>query len=210
MKILDISVPVDVKLPVWPGDPQVKVVQAASTQDGDGYNLSRMEISAHSGTHIDAPYHFLADGGKVGSIPLEWLMGVVQVVEVPAEVNRINAEVIEKLQINPEVSRILFKTANSSLWSKNLPFYQAYTALDSSGAEKLAQMNLHLVGIDYLSISVFDDVISPHEILLSRQVVLLEGCDLSAVSPGMYQLICLPLRMDELEGAPVRAVLLQE
>jgi arylformamidase len=172
--------------------------------------LSYLHISAHTGTHIDAPLHFLEDGGSIGGIALERLIGPVQVVEVPVGTSCINAAVIEALPIQSGVERILFKTSNSSLWGKGNQFDETYTALDTSGAEKLVDLGIHLVGIDYLSISIFEDVMQPHIILLSKEVVILEGCDLSNVQPGMYTLICLPLKINSSEGAPVRAILMQE
>jgi arylformamidase len=210
MKILDISVNVDASLPVWSGDPAVKIEGAASIINGDSYNLSYLHISAHTGTHIDAPLHFIEDGGSIGSIALERMIGSVQVVEVPAGTSHINAAVIENLSIQAGVERILFKTSNSALWGKGNQFDETYTALDASGAGKLVDLGIQLVGIDYLSISIFEDVIQPHILLLSKGIIILEGCDLSNIQPGMYSLICLPLKVNAIEGAPVRAILMQE
>jgi arylformamidase len=210
VKILDISVNVDASLPVWSGDPAVKIEGAASIKNGDSYNLSYLHISAHTGTHIDAPLHFLEDGGSIGSIALERMIGPVQVVAIPAGTFRINAAMIEKLPIQKGVERILFKTSNSALWGKGNLFYEDYTALDVSGAKKLVDLGIQLVGIDYLSISIFEDTIQPHILLLSKGIVILEGCDLSNVPPGTYNLICLPLKVNAIEGAPVRAILIQD
>lgn len=210
MKILDISVNVDSDSPVWSGDPAVRIESAASIQNGDSYNLSYLHISAHTGTHIDAPLHFLEHGGSIGSIALERMMGPVQVVEIPVGNHRINEAVIGDLPIQAGVERIIFKTSNSALWGKGNQFHEAYTALDSSGAEKLVDLGIQLVGIDYLSISIFEDVMQPHILLLSKGIVILEGCNLSNVQPGIYSLICLPLKINSIEGAPVRAILMQE
>jgi arylformamidase len=210
MNIFDISVGINSDLPVWPGDPQVRIESAGSIKKGDTCNLSYLHISAHSGTHIDAPLHFIDEGGSIGSIALERLMGRVQVVEVPPGTQRINAAIIADLPIQPGTERILFKTENSVLWKSGQPFFYAYTALDASGADSLIQLGIQLVGIDYLSISIFDEVIPPHLLLLSNGIIILEGCDLSNVQPGLYTLICLPLKVNEIEGAPVRAILIQD
>jgi arylformamidase len=210
MQLFDISVSIQADLPVWPGDPAVDLQQAASMAQGDTYNLSYLHMSAHSGTHIDAPLHFIDRGNPVGSIALERFIGPVQVISIPKGMQRIDANIIDQLAIQPGMERILFKTDNSALWKNGKDFYESYTALDSSGAQRLIDLGVHLVGIDYLSISVYDDLIQPHVILLSRNVIILEGCDLSGVREGLYKLICLPLKVDSCEGAPVRAILLKE
>ncbi|MBI9050515.1 MAG: cyclase family protein [Anaerolineaceae bacterium] len=210
MKIYDISVLVNEKLLVWPDDPPVELIQAASIENGDGYNLNRLKISAHIGTHIDAPLHFFEQGKNIGSIALETLIGPVQVVEIPAEIQRINSKIIDQLNIKHDVKRLIFKTENSKLWGRTQDFYESYTALDTSGAGRIVELGITLVGIDYLSISIFSEITKPHMILLSKDIVILEGCDLSDVPAGEYQLICLPLKVNEIEGAPVRAVLITE
>lgn len=207
MRTYDISVAINAQLPVWPGDPAVSIQQAVSMAAGDLYNLSYLNISAHTGTHIDAPLHFLHQGKPIGDIPLEHLVGPAQVVAIADDIRYIDADVIKQAGIVPGAKKILFKTINSILWGKSSQFFENYTALNTSGAQALVDLGVHLIGIDYLSVSVFDDTIKPHILLLSQDIVLLEGCDLSAVEPGAYELICLPLKLNEIEGSPARAIL---
>ena len=207
MRVYDISVKIDEQLPVWPGDPAVSIVQEVSMATGDSYNLHRLHISAHTGTHIDAPLHFLDGGKTIGDIPLEYLIGPAQVVEIPERVHAIDAAVIQAAGIVPGVKKILFKTTNSRLWNSGRTFHEEYTALNTDGAQALAELGVHLVGVDYLSVSVYDDISQPHIILLQEDVVLLEGIDLSDVDAGIYELICLPLKLNDIEGAPARAIL---
>ena len=207
MKIYDITVPITDALTVWKGDPPVTITKVASTQN-DGYNLHRLDISAHTGTHIDAPLHFIEHGGNIGSISLESMIGPVMVIEIADEIQNITGEVLEGLHIPKSIERIIFKTKNSKLWHKAPRFDESYTALVTSGAQYLVDRKIKLVGMDYLSISVIDDLVQPHKILLSNRIVILESCNLLEVPAGMYQLICLPLKVNEIEGAPVRAILL--
>ena len=207
MQTYDISVKIDEQLPVWPGDPAVVIKQDVSMDDGEMYNLHSLQISAHTGTHIDAPLHFLAQGKPIGAIPLDYLIGPAQVIEIPDEVHAIDAEIIRQCGIVSNVKKVLFKTANSQLWGKHNLFHEAYTALNSNGAKVLAEMDIHLVGVDYLSISVYEDTARPHILLLQKDVVLLEGINLSDVEAGIYELICLPLKLNDIEGAPARAIL---
>ena len=207
MDIYDISVPINHDLTVWAGDPPVHINQESFVEK-DGYNLHRLNISAHTGTHIDAPLHFLENGGNIGTIPLDQLIGPVVVVEIPESVTRITDQIISKLNIPESAERILFKTSNSKLWERGPEFVDSYVALDSSGARALLERNIKLVGIDYLSISVMVDLVQPHKMLLSNRVVILESCNLLDVPAGEYQLVCLPLKVNGIEGAPVRAILM--
>jgi arylformamidase len=209
MKIYDISVPVNKDLTVWKGDPPVTISKVASVQN-DGYNLHRLDISAHTGTHIDAPLHFIENGGNIGSIPLDALIGPVLVIEIPHETLKITDHILQSFDIPQSVERILFKTRNSKLWEKAPYFDESYTALVSSGAQYLVERKMKFVGMDYLSISTMDDLVEPHKILLSNRIVILESCNLQDVPAGMYQLICLPLKTNEIEGAPVRAILMAD
>jgi arylformamidase len=207
MYIYDISVPINNDLTVWLGDPPVSISQE-SFIERDGYNLNRLTISAHTGTHIDAPLHYIKDGPNIGSIELEQLIGPVLVIEIPQEIKIITGQVIESLNIPASTERILFKTENSKLWGRNTGFEKSYVGLDSSGAAAILKSKIKFVGMDYLSISILDDLVEPHKLLLSNKVVILESCNLSAVPAGEYQLVCLPLKVNEIEGAPVRAILL--
>jgi len=212
MIIYDISVPITTSMPVWPGDPSVDLVQVSSIANGDGANVTRMGMSVHTGTHLDAPKHFIDSGITIDQISLHKLIGKALVVEIGPEVSVINDAV---LKAHPEihnlndVKKVLFQTRNSHLWSQIPPsFNQDYVGIDTSGAQYLQQFHLDLIGIDYLSIAPYADTEKPHQILLSKECILLEGLNLLGVPGGIYELICLPLNISGCEGAPARAVLL--
>ncbi len=206
MRIYDVSVPLSAALPVWPGDPAIEIQEWRTLANGDGANVSLVHFGAHSGTHVDAPAHFIAGARKVESLDLEALIGEAEVIEVPED-----CRVIEEEMIATNSTRVLFKTRNSNFWSADLRNFRTdFTYLSTAAAEKLARQGVRLVGIDYLSIEQFGSKDhETHRALLSREVVILEGLNLSDVPPGKYELICLPLRLrGQLgDGAPARAVL---
>ncbi len=211
MNIFDISLPIDANMPVWPGDPSVILRQVSSIDRGDDANVSQIKMSVHTGTHIDAPKHFINNGKTIGQIPLEKLIGDVLVVSIDDEVEVISEEVLQNHPQRSSIenaSKILLKTRNSKLLNEHKnDFYEDYVGIDASGAAFLAQLDLDLIGIDYLSIAPFNDTTEPHLILLAKEIVLLEGIDLSNVEPGIYQLFCLPLSILTSEGAPARVIL---
>lgn len=211
MKIYDISVPITTDMPVWPGDPAVELQQVSAISSGESANITHLSMSAHTGTHIDAPKHFIDNGNTIDQIPLEKLVGEVLVMQIDDSVN-----VISELGLKSHLSidhlkdarKVLFRTRNSSLWrtSPN-QFRKDYIGIDAAGAEFLAGLGLDLIGIDYLSIAPFDDALAPHQILLAEDIVLLEGLDLSNVPAGVYELYCLPLNLPGCDGAPARVIL---
>ena len=165
-------------------------------------------MSAHSGTHVDAPLHFLEKGASVDRIPLKNLTGRAYLVHLP-QVDTITAEVLAAANIPTRTRRVLFKTRNSQHWSKKSNEFQTdYVGLSEDGARFLIKKGVKLVGIDYLSIAPYDDVDPTHKTLLKAGVVVLEGLDLSKVSQGRYMLYCLPLKLGGAEGAPARAILI--
>ncbi len=152
-------------------------------------------MSVHTGTHIDAPLHFLQDGKSIGDISLEKLIGKVLVMEMGGDVDVITQTVLEQHPQNEVLktaSKVLFKTRNSShLASWGSAFHKDYVALDSSGARYLTQFDLDLIGVDYLSVAAYHDIKIPHQLLLEREMVLLEGINLAEVPAGIYDLYCL-------------------
>ncbi len=208
MKIYDISVNISNTLPTWPGDPAVKIERDKELDKGDGANVSRISMGVHTGTHIDAPYHFLASGKTVEKIPLENLTGPCRVIEVNAG-KSITASDLQQVDMGNS-NRILLKTKNSELWREGTKeFFRDFIAPDVSAAEYLIEKKIILVGIDYLSIEGFyaEPGNPVHNKLLASNIILLEGLNLSGVAPGDYELICLPLNISGTDGAPVRAVL---
>lgn len=208
MRTYDISLTISPEMIVWPGDPAVNLERVSKIEDGGEANISRLAMGVHTGTHVDAPYHFLADGETVENVPLKLLTGRAYVVHVPDEVDLITAEVLENSGIPPRTRRILFRTRNSQIWKRNTKRFQKnYVAISADGAEYLAERKVKVVGVDYLSVAPFDDVVPTHEILLQAGIVIIEGLNLSEVSQGRYTLYCLPLKLAKADGAPARAIL---
>ena len=206
MAIFDISIGIDENLPLWPGDPELRLHWAANIEQGDLVNLTELSMGIHTGTHIDAPLHFLPNGKPIDSLSLNVFVGEAQVVAIPQDVNLITVDILQDV-CEIIAARILFKTKNSQLWETS-KFQQDYVALEASAAQWLVDQGVQLVGIDYLSIAPFKDPAPTHEILLSNDVVIIESLDLRSVEPGLYTLICLPLKLVGREAAPARAILL--
>jgi arylformamidase len=211
MRILDISVPISPTLPVWPGDSAIVLEQFRAISKGDSSTDSRLACSVHAGTHVDAPAHFIENGATVEQLPLDVLIGKATVVERLND-NIITPEIIEAQTLSAETERLLFKTKNSALWTDPAhQFNPDFVALSAESARWIVNQGIKLVGIDYLSIQMFKDI-EPmtHRILLEAGIIILEGLNLQEVSPGEYQLFCLPLKLAGSEGAPARAVLIEE
>lgn len=208
MKIIDISVSIDENVPVWPTASAPQCISTFSIGKGHSANDSSIHMGLHTGTHIDAPLHFIDKGKSIDELQLETFIGPALIVHLP-RVKEITADDLDKLEIKKDVTRILFKTSNSSLWGSGSQFKKDYVGLTVSAAKWLVKRNIKLVGVDYLSIAKFEEAIEVHKILLGEGVALLEGINLSKVKPGIYQLICLPIRFANLEAAPVRAVLVR-
>jgi len=208
MKIIDITLPMSNQTPVWEGEDGFSIRQVAFLSKGSDFNISRAEFGVHAGTHIDAPFHLFNQGYTVDKIPLDKLVGPVQVLRIDDSVEVITSEILMASGFKKGIQRLLLKTKNSDYWI-NAPhrFNRDYVAIDSGVAEFLAKEGVSFVGIDYFSISPFNDLKAPHQILLRAEIVILENAYLVNVEPGTYGLICLPLNLVGTDGAPVRAVL---
>ena len=210
MPIFDVSVSLSADTPTYPGDPAIEINQFFSLENGDLANVSVIRFGAHSGTHVDAPAHFIAGGTHVEFLQLETLIGEAFVVEVPAEIEKIDEAFVES-NVPPGAQRVLFKTRNSSFWdSVETSFRSDFTSIDQGAAQKLVDLGIKLVGIDYLSVEKFgSSTYETHHTLLSHGLVIVEGLDLRPVTSGVYELICLPLKVSggSGDGAPARAVL---
>ena len=210
MPIYDVTVPISNELPTWPDDPGVQITVWRSLSSGDSANVSMLNFGAHTGTHVDAPAHFIEGAAKIESLPLDVLIGPAQVIEVPDDLHAID-EAFVLDHCAPDTTRVLFKTRNSAFWSESEPeFHTDFTYLDLNAAQRLAKRGIKLVGIDYLSIEKFNSPKNEtHLALLSHGVVILEGLNLTDIPAGMYELICLPLRLrnSKGDGAPARVVL---
>jgi arylformamidase len=207
MPIYDITVPIRAGMPVYEGDPGVDIGAWSALAKGDSANVSVLHFGAHTGTHVDAPAHFIEGARKIDALALESLIGPARVVRVPDDVNEIDANFLAGCDLN-QVERILFHTRNSSFWNEG--FRKDFTHLLPEAAEKLVELGVKLIGIDYLSVEKFHSGHHrTHLALLSRNVIIVEGLNLSDVPAGDYELICLPLRIAEGagDGAPARVVL---
>lgn len=207
MEIIDITVPLENNIVVWPGDPEVEIDWLEQLSEGGEANITRFSMGAHTGTHIDAPLHFLQTGSDLDQIDLKYLIGECLVVDVPESIKIIDEYFLEKINFRC-VERILFKSKNSSI-NKERKFNQEYVSLDQGGAKFLVENGAKLVGIDYLSIAPYADSGPTHTALLNAGIIILEGLDLGKVTAGLYHLICLPIKLSGREGAPARAILIK-
>lgn len=203
---IDISVPLSPGLVQWPGDRGVEIERVSSLAAGAECNLSELSLSVHAGTHVDAPLHYLADGGDPETIPLEALIGPARVVEIAAD-GVIRCADLAPLEIQPG-ERLLFQTRNSGAAWHAAPFQADYVYLAPDAADELARRQVRTVGMDYLSVGAMDGSgTETHQILLRAGICVIEGLNLVGVAPGAYELMCLPLRLVGADGAPARAVL---
>ena len=210
MQIYDVSVPLSASTPTYPGDPGIEIKQWLELANGDPANVSLINFGLHSGTHVDAPAHFIDGGAKVGSLPFESLLGEAEVIEVADHFDVIDEKfVIANCKNGCE--RVLFKTRNSVFWGDTeRGFQEDYVYIDPDAAGRLVASGVKLVGIDYLSVEKFNSTTFPtHLAFLSSGVVIVEGLDLRAVPSGRYELMCLPLKIAEGsgDGAPARVIL---
>ncbi len=205
--VYDISTPVRSGGVVYPGNPEIRIGALQAISRGAGANVSAVAFGSHTGTHVDAAKHFFDDGETVDQIPLERLIGPSIVIAFDDGLMSIGADDLSQHDLGAH-TRVVLKTRNSALLRRS-DFVNDYTYLAPDGAEYLVQRGVELVGIDYLSIEQFHSGHHrTHLTLLKNRTVIVEGLDLSEVPPGEYQLICLPLRLAGLDGAPARAVLL--
>ena len=207
-RIIDLSPTISPDLPVWPGDPRVTLRQPYHLARGDDFTLTELAMSAHAGSHVDAPAHYVRGGAGVDRLPLDALVGPARVVDT-GDAEGITAAVLAGLSIPPGTERLLLRTRNSTRGLMRLPEFQTdFTALTADGAQWLVDRGVRLVGIDYFSIAPYDDLAPTHRILLEAGVVIVEGLDMIDVSPGEYVFVCLPLKLKGADGAPARAILL--
>ena len=204
MAIQDISVPIRSDMPIYDGNPGVEVERVDSIAEGAPANVSRLTLGAHTGTHVDAPLHFIEDGPGAEGIPLDALYGPAVVVDATSIAGgSIGQADLEALDIPEGAERVLLKTRNSALWNRS-DFTRDFLRLDGSGARFVVSRGIRTIGIDYLSIGDRE----AHRELLGAGVVPVEGLDLREVDPGEYTFVCLPLDVVGSDGAPARAILI--
>lgn len=206
----DISIPLTTGMVAWPGSPGLRLTRTMKMEQGDIANNSYLETDVHIGTHIDAPWHSIEDGNTIDRIPLDACIGPAYVAHVQAA-KEITDHDLQAAGIPEETERLLIKTTNSRYWTEpSQEFHRNFLGLSRLAAEWVTRRPIRLIGIDYLSIQSFGEDMETHNVLLRRNVVVVEGLNLSVIVPGWYELYCLPLLLVGSEGAPARAVLRAE
>ena len=204
MSFHDISLKLSGETVRWVTAAPFELEERRRMSKGDPNNSSALNMSVHSGTHIDAPFHFVADGNTIDQLPLERFIGPALVYAVEAK-RYITKEHVAGIRLDG-ATRVLFKTRNSELLHQR-EYDPDFVAFSVEAAQSLVELGVELVGLDYLSVAHADEQVPVHRAFLDHGVVLLEGIDLSAVAPGRYELICLPIPLGDSDGAPCRAVL---
>lgn len=208
MEIIDISVPVYTGMVFYPGDPGAVIEPVNRIAQGDVANISQLTLGSHTGTHVDAPHHFKNSGATVDRLPLQVLVGPARVVDLTTCARFISRRDLEAAGADG-VARLLLKTVNSRLWAQP-EFSRDYVSLADDAADYLVEARVRLVGIDYLSIERYkSEDFHVHHALLGAGVTVLEGIDLTGVPPGDYELVCLPLKIMDGDGAPARVALIR-
>jgi arylformamidase len=209
MQIFDISNVVSTGMVTWPDNPPVAITRAQDQARGDTATVSDLHMGVHTATHVDAPIHFVPGGTGTDTLDLTVLVGPALVVAVPPAAPAITAAVLDGLPIPPGTERVLFQTRNSAFWQEEHPrFHQDFVAVAEDGAEWLVARGVRLVGVDYLSVAPWGASVPTHQVLLEAGVIPVEGLNLSGVAPGLYTLVCLPVKLHDCDGAPARAILI--
>jgi arylformamidase len=205
MKLIDVSVPLDANLPTYPGNTPYSLEPIKRLAKGDSSNVSTLHMSAHSGTHVDAPRHFFDEGPGVEGLPLDLLCGRARVIELTTR-KGVTAEDLAKSDLSEDV-RVLIKTHNSRLWGSP-DFQKDFIGITESGAKYLVEHGIKVVGVDYLSVEPYKTPGAPaHHVLLGGGTIVIEGLNLRDVETGIYEMLCLPLPVVGSDGAPARVVL---
>jgi arylformamidase len=205
MKLIDVSVPLDTSLASYPNNLPFSLEAVKRLARGDSSNVSSLHMSAHTGTHVDSPRHFFDEGPGTEGLPLEMLIGRARVIELRTRAG-ITADDLAPIDLSEDV-RLLIKTQNSRLWG-DPEFHKDYIGITESGAKHLVGHGIKVVGVDYLSVEVFKTPGAPaHRTLLGGGTIVIEGLNLRDVEPGIYEMLCLPLKVVGSDGAPARVVL---
>lgn len=203
---IDVSIPLHNAMVHWPGDSPFEISRVKDIEQGDNVTLSQITMGAHSGTHIDAPKHFIRNGVDISTMPVNTMIGTARVIEIH-DPHSINPDELVNHRIR-RGERVLFKTRNSpNAWQTDV-FTDDYVFVTKEAADYLSRIRVKVVGVDYLSVGAYKgDGSYVHRTLLGSGIWLIEGLDLSQLSPGKYSFICLPLRIQGGDGAPARAFL---
>ncbi len=201
---IDVSVSLKAGMVSWPGDPPVRISHVLDIEKGDPCTVSLLDMGAHSGTHMDAPAHFVRGGKGIDDMPPEAAIGSARVISI-RDRKSIKPEELLRHSIR-RGERVLFKTHNSDHCWDNDRFVEDFVYLSATAAQHLAERQVRLVGVDYLSVGGFRaDGLETHQALLNAGIWIIEGLNLKQVQPGRVQLLCLPLKISGGDGAPARA-----
>ncbi|HYF35342.1 MAG TPA: cyclase family protein [Prosthecobacter sp.] len=201
----DISVALRDGMVHWPNDPECRIQRVVSMDEGAVCNLTHLSLSAHTATHMDAPRHFIANGLAIDEMPLDAVIGDSRVIEFDT------ADQITPDDLRPHRlqrgERLLFKTRNSAHSWNSDSFDKNFVSIRKDAAAYLVECGVMTVGVDYLSIGGYErDGVETHQIMLGAGMWVIEGLNLSAIEPGDYDMICLPLKIAGADGAPCRVV----
>jgi arylformamidase len=202
--VIDISPPLRAQMPIYPRNPPYTLEVVRSVEEGEHSTLSKVTMGTHTGTHVDAPSHFIAGARRLEEMPLDALVGPARVLAIEAS-RTVEVSHLEPHEIKTG-ERILLKTRNSELWARD-EFSAEYVYLSTEAARYLAEKRLRCLGVDYLSVGGKENGVEVHDTLLEAGTLLIEGLDMRRAEPGEYDLACLPLRLADAEAAPARAVL---
>jgi arylformamidase len=203
---IDISLPIYDGMPYWPDNPPVSIQPSQSISQGDVCNVSKLTLGSHTGTHVDGQRHFIQDGAGIDAMPPEATIGPARVIEIqnPQQITAAELQ-LHSLQAG---ERLLFKTQNSTRCYKSDEFVEEFVHFAADGAEYIVEQGIQTVGVDYLSVGGYQgNVVKIHHILLGAKVWVIEGLNLAAVTPGEYELICLPIRLQNGDAGLARAIL---
>jgi arylformamidase len=203
---IDVTAPLHAGTPHWPDQPDVKLERMVSMDDGAVCNVSMLHMSVHTGTHMDAPLHFVANGIGMDQMPIEATIGPCRVVEIKDK-ESIKVKHLKPLKLR-QGERLLIKTINSKRCWNDSKFVEDFVYISQDAAAYMVEHGIMTVGVDYLSVGgFFKDGIETHHHLLRACVWIIEGLNLSKVKPGKYDLLCLPLKTLNCDGAPARVLL---
>jgi arylformamidase len=190
----------------WPGDPEVTIERMRKIESGDDCNVSTISMSAHTGTHIDSPFHFVQSGVGIHDLPLSAVIGKARVIEI-VDPESIKPEELRLHRIR-KGERILFKTLNSERCWRTDDFVEDFVYISTDSLKYVVDRGVRTIGVDYLSVGGYNKNINQvHQVLLKSGIWIIEGLNLSRVKQGYYELICLPVKIEKGDGAPARAVL---
>ncbi len=205
-KWIDVTIPLKSGMVHWPNDPEVKIRRIKDMNKKDHCNVSHLSLGSHTATHMDSPLHFLRDGRSLDQMPLTATVGPAKVFIIRDQ-EAIKVKEIKRLKMR-KGDRILFKTTNSNRCWRSNRFFEDFVYMTKEAAQFLAEQGVQTIGVDYLSVGGFKkDGIQTHQILLKKGIWIIEGLNLAKIKEGKYDLICLPLKIFNSDGAPARVIL---